>query len=261
MTYTILYNQDYETMDNPFTLKGKTILITGASSGIGQATAIECSKLGGRVIVTGRNEDRLTKTMSNLIGDGHLMCIANLSNDSDLIELVDSLPEIDGIVNSAGIGNTLPFQFVNRTELINVFNINFFAPVLLSQKIIKTKKLKKGGSIVFISSIDGPIIAHVGNSIYGASKGGICAIAKNMAIELAVKKIRVNCVLPGMVETPLINMESITLEQQLADKKLYPLKRYGKPEEIAYAVIYLLSDASSWVTGSNLIIDGGFTLL
>jgi len=132
---------------------------------------------------------------------------------------------------------------------------------LLSQMIIKTKKISKDASIVFISSIGGPITVNLGNSMYSASKGAITAMAKNMAVDLAPKKIRVNCILPAMVETPLIQPEALTQEQLDYDKNLYPLKRYGKPEEIAYAAIYFLSDASAWTTGTNLIIDGGTTII
>jgi len=246
---------------NPFSLKGKTILVTGASSGIGKATAIECFKIGATVVITGRDEQRLNLTYSQLEGSGHLKLVADFKIEDELVALVNNIPEIDGLVNVAGIVKTLPFQFVNRVELMNIFDVNFFSPVLLSQKIVKARKLKKGSSIVFISSIEGTVTTHIGNSMYAASKGAVSAISKNMALELAAKKIRVNCILPGMVETPLINLGEITEEQLEADKRLYPLKRFGKPEEVAYAIIYLLSDASSWVTGSNLLIDGGFTLL
>jgi len=212
-------------------------------------------------VITGRDEQRLNLTYSQLEGSGHLKLVADFKIEDELVALVNNIPEIDGLVNVAGIVKTLPFQFVNRVELMNIFDVNFFSPVLLSQKIVKARKLKKGSSIVFISSIEGTVTTHIGNSMYAASKGAVSAISKNMALELAAKKIRVNCILPGMVETPLINLGEITEEQLEADKRLYPLKRFGKPEEVAYAIIYLLSDASSWVTGSNLLIDGGFTLL
>jgi len=246
---------------NPYSLKGKTILITGASSGIGQATAIECSKMGAIVLITGRNEERLNGTFKRLEGSGHLKFTADLSIENELESIINDLPKLDGLVNVAGMVKTLPFQFINRDELTKVFDINFTAPTLLSQKLIKAKKLNKGCSVVFISSIDGPGIAHVGNSMYAASKGALSAIVKTIALELAIKKIRVNSILPGMVDTPLIHDGNITEEQLDIELKKYPLKRYGKPNDIAFAVIYLLSDASAWVTGTNLIIDGGFTLI
>lgn len=247
-------------MYNPFSLEGKTILITGASSGIGKSTAIECSKLGARVIITARNESRLTETLMLLNGIGHDKVVCDFNDEADLANLAENLPEINGLVNSAGIVKTLPFQFINKEVLTNVFETNFFAPVILTQKLVKSKKLIKGSSVVFISSIDGPVIAHPGNSIYSATKGAITSIVKNMALDLASKNIRVNCVLPGMTETPLINIDTISTEQLDEDRKKYPLRRYGRPEEIGFAAIYLLSDASNWVTGLNLIVDGGFTL-
>ncbi len=245
---------------NPFSLNGKTILVTGASSGIGRATAIECSRMGARVILTGRNEGRLQETFELLEGSSNEKIVIDLNHEDAIAKLTESIPPINGIVHSTGIVKTLPFHFINSEDLNEVFTINFVSPVLLSQKIIKSRKLNKGGSIVFISSIDGPIVSHIGNSLYASSKGAISAMMRSMALELSAKKIRVNCVSPGMINTPLIFTEAITQEQIESEAKLYPLKRYGNPEEIAYAVIYLLSDACSWVTGTNLIIDGGFTL-
>lgn len=246
---------------NPYTLEGKVIMITGASSGIGRATAIECSRLGAKVIITGRNRERLSETMVLLEGDGHFLLPADLTTQSEVDDLVNNSPLIDGLVNNAGIVQTLPFTFIKPEVLNNIFSVNFFAPVFLSQQLVKRKKFNRDASIVFVSSIDGPITAHIGNSIYAASKGAVFAIAKSMAVDLATKKIRVNCVLPGMTETPLIYADGITVEQLNEDMKLYPLKRYGQPIEIAHAIIYFLSDASSWTTGANLVIDGGFTLL
>lgn len=248
-------------MYNPFSLSEKNILVTGASSGIGKATAIECSKLGAKVFITGRNASRLNDTYNSLEGDGHAQFAVDLSNEESAIEFINILPQLNGIVHAAGIVKTLPFQFVNKQDIHNVFDINFFVPVLLTQKLIKQKKIIKSSSIVFISSIDGPLVSHIGNSMYSASKGAVSAIVKNMAVDLAAKKIRVNSVLPGMTETPLIHSDGITQEQLDKDMQLFPLKRYAQPEEIAWAIIYLLSDASTWVTGTNLTIDGGFTLL
>ena len=246
---------------NPYSLEGKTILVTGASSGIGKATAIECSKLGARVIITGRDEARLQQTLSSLEGEGHVVIAAVLGEDDGIRFLVERVPVLNGIVHAAGISDTVLFQFLKKERLENIFNINFFAPVVLSQLLLKKKLLRKGGSIVFLSSIDGPITAHIGNSMYSATKGALSAMMRNMSIELASKGIRVNAVLPGMTETPLIHNDDITQEQLNKDMELYPLKRYADPREIAWAIIYLLSDASTFTIGANLVVDGGFTVL
>ena len=246
---------------NPYSLEGKTILVTGASSGIGKATAIECSKLGARVVITGRDEARLQQTLSSLEGEGHVVIAADLGEDDGIRFLVERVPVLNGIVHAAGISDTVLFQFLKKERLENIFNINFFAPVVLSQLLLKKKLLQKGGSIVFLSSIDGPVTAHIGNSMYSATKGALSAMMLNMSIELASKGIRVNAVLPGMTETPLIHNDDITQEQLNKDMELYPLKRYADPREIAWAIIYLLSDASTFTIGASLVVDGGFTIL
>lgn len=246
---------------NPYSLEGKTILVTGASSGIGKATAIECSKLGARVVITGRDEARLQQTLSSLEGEGHVVITADLGEDDGIRFLVERVPVLNGIVHAAGISDTVLFQFLKKERLENIFNINFFAPVVLSQLLLKKKLLQKGGSIVFLSSIDGPVTAHIGNSMYSATKGALSAMMQNMSIELASKGIRVNAVLPGMTETPLIHNDDITQEQLNKDMELYPLKRYADPREMAWAIIYLLSDASTFTIGASLVVDGGFTIL
>ena len=246
---------------NPYSLEGKTILVTGASSGIGKATAIECSKLGARVVITGRDEARLQQTLSSLEGEGHVVITADLGEDDGIRFLVERVPVLNGIVHAAGISDTVLFQFLKKERLENIFNINFFAPVVLSQLLLKKKLLQKGGSIDFLSSIDGPVTAHIGNSMYSATKGALSAMMQNMSIELASKGIRVNAVLPGMTETPLIHNDDITQEQLNKDMELYPLKRYADPREIAWAIIYLLSDASTFTIGASLVVDGGFTIL
>jgi NAD(P)-dependent dehydrogenase (short-subunit alcohol dehydrogenase family) len=245
---------------NPFSLSGKNVLITGASSGIGKAIAIECSKIGANVIISGRNTINLQQTFEQLEGDGHMQIIADLLEPSDITRLVEELPALDGVVHCAGFTKTLPFQFINEEDLSKIMQVNFTSPALISNYLIKSKKIIKGGSIVFISSISGVFCSYVAGSMYSASKGAINGIAKGMAIELGSKGIRVNTVCPGMVNTNILQAGVISEEQLRLDIQRYPLKRYGKPEEVAYAVIYLLSDASSWVTGSNLLIDGGYTL-
>ena len=242
---------------NPFTLVGKTVLVTGASSGIGRSTAIECSKLGARVIITARSEERLKDTLANLAGDGHEMIIADLSSNEDIDSLVMQLPELDGVVNNAGFTKMRPILQINEQVFKDIMQVNTFAPILLTQKILKKKKLKNGGSIVFTSST-ASMRAGNANSMYACSKAAISIFAKNAAKEFAPKQIRVNTVCPSMVETAIMASDNMLSEEQIAASKAsYPLGRWGKPEEVAWAIIYFLSDASQWVSGTSLILDGG----
>lgn len=247
--------------ENPFSLANKTILVTGASSGIGRSIAIESSKMGAKLILIGRDQLRLEMTLSELSGNGHCYYVCDITHENDVIAFLERCPLVNGLVHAAGVGLTLPFKFTSTGELRRIMDVNFEAPVLLTQKLLKNKKISKQGSIVYLSSIDGVITGHIGNSVYSASKGALTGMAKSQAVELAKQNIRVNCILPGRVDTPLLNRGNISVEQVNENKELYPLKRYARPEEIAYYAIYLLSDASSFTTGSNLIIDGGFTLL
>ena len=247
-------------MNNPFSLEGKTILVTGASSGIGRATAIACSQMGAVVVVTGRNEPRLQETLDALEGSGHQMIVADIANDDQIGYLVDQIPAINGLVNNAGITETCPTQFIKREKLNRVMEVNTIAPILLTQRILKKKKLGKGGSIVFTCSISGTRVCVGGNVLYSASKGAIHGFMKNAALDLAHKGIRVNDVCPGMIDTHILDAGTISEEQLEIEAQRYPMKRFGKPEEVAYGIIYLLSDASSFVTGSSIVIDGGFTL-
>lgn len=245
---------------NPFTLEGKTILVTGASSGIGRGIAIACSMMGASVIVNGRNEQRLSETMSEMEGDDNLSLAADLSDNVALAEMVAKLPKLDGIVHCAGIGQRVLCKQLQESDLENMMNVNFKAPVMLQTEILKQKKINKSASIVFIASIacDSPTI---GNAIYSASKGAIISYANCLALELAPRQIRVNCILPAMIWTELIFKGGITEEELKEDEKKYPLKRYGKPEDIANLSIYLLSDAAAWMTGSNIKITGGVVKL
>ncbi|EPE01266.1 SDR family NAD(P)-dependent oxidoreductase [Capnocytophaga sp. oral taxon 336] len=248
-------------MYNPFSLENKTILVTGASSGIGKAIAIECSKMGAKVVITGRNEQRLQETYGQLESAQRAYIVADLTKKEDIETLVNQIDSLNGLVNCAGLTIPKPFKFLQEEDIQEVMTVNFNAPLLLTQLLVKKKKLQKASSIVFISSISGTKVSYIAGSIYSASKGAINGICKGLALELAPQQIRVNTVVPGMVETNIVSGGEVTQEQLEADKQKYPLKRYGKPEEVACAVIYLLSDASSWVTGSNLLIDGGYTLL
>lgn len=247
-------------MTNPFSLVGKTILITGAASGIGRATAVQCSEMGAKVILTDLNEQGLKDT-SNLICRGsaeyHTLDLTDLN---ELIEMVTTLHKLDGVVSNAGIVLSLLAKFSETKDMERIFKINTFSHINLVQQLITQKKLNRGASIVFTSSMSGVYCGLAGGSLYGATKSAILGYAKALAIELAPRRIRVNTIHPGMIETPLTSGTSLSKELLEEDAKNYPLGRYGKPEEIAYSIVYLLSDATVWMTGSQLLIDGGYSV-
>lgn len=241
---------------NPFSLKGKTILVTGASSGIGRGIAITCSKMGATVILNGRNKLKLDTTLSQLEIGEHKIIATDLTDRESVDNMMNDLPSLDGVVHCAGIGQRIPCKFLDENAVDKVMEANFKGPVLLQSELLQKKKINKGASIVFIASI-ASWSASFGNSVYSASKGAIISYANCLALELAPRKVRVNCISPAMIWTDLILQESVTKEQLEEDEKKYPLKRYGTPEDIANLAVYLLSDASTWMTGSNVKISGG----
>lgn len=250
-------------MKNPFTLEGKTILVTGASSGIGRATAVLCSQLGATIIVTGRDKARLAQTfdmLDSVIGQKHFQVIADLTKEDDINLLIDSIGKLNGVVLCAGKGLHLPVQFASKKYMDDIFNVNFFAPSELLRLLYKKKFLERESSVVLMSSLGGKQIFRGKNSIYGASKAALSSFMRFCALEFSPRKIRVNCVCPGMVNTPFIHRDTVTDEQLSEDAQRYPLKRYGNPEDIANMIVFLLSDASSWVTGQEFIIDGGISI-
>ena len=241
---------------NPFTLEGKTILVTGASSGIGRGIAIACSKMGATIVINGRNEQRLAETKKDLEGDNHMSLVADLSDSQSLLSMVAQLPKLNGIVHCAGIGQRVLCKQLQEEDVDDMMGVNFKAPVMLQTEILKQKKISKGASVVFIASIASSS-PTVGNAIYSASKGAVISYANCLALELAPRQIRVNCILPAMIWTDLIFKGGLTEEELREDEKKYPLKRYGKPEDVANLAIYLLSDAAEWMTGSSIKITGG----
>jgi len=241
---------------NPFTLVGKQILVTGASSGIGKAIAVACAKMGATVIVTGRNVERLNETLSLMPEGDHKAISADLTKAEDIESLVTELPKLDGLVQCAGVGSRVPCKNISKEDLQRILMPNVEAPILLQTAILAKKKINKAASIVYVASraANAP---SVGNAAYSASKGAIISYAKCLALELAPRLIRVNCICPGMVWTELILKDGVEKEQLEQSQLTYPLKRFGQPEDIANLAIYLLSDASSWMTGSSLDISGG----
>lgn len=251
-------------MYNPFSLEGKTILVTGASSGIGKAIALECSKLGASVVINGRNEERLKATFNELdssLGQTHQMIVADLTTEEGVNLLINLKIAFDGVSSNAGIvtGNK-PIKFIEQEDLLNVINTNTVSHIILAKMLFKKKLLNKDASYVFTASIGGTVSHGPGNAIYGVSKSAIDSFMKYAAIEFATRGIRCNSVCPGMIETPMINLDALTDEDKAKDAEKYLLKRYGKPEEVAHLHAFLLSDASSYITGDSIVIDGGYTV-
>jgi NAD(P)-dependent dehydrogenase (short-subunit alcohol dehydrogenase family) len=242
-------------------LENKKILITGASSGIGAQLAIQCSQLGAKVVIIGRDNERLCSIYDKLEGSGHVKFEFDLSQLELIDKLVEQLPEIHGCVFNAGINRLKPIQFIKSSDLNEIFAINTFSPILLLKALLKSKKIKNNSSIVFTSSIAGYNCSAIGAGLYSASKSALNGFVKAAAIELAPKNIRVNSVNPALVETNIFYDSIVTSNKLIDEASKYPLKRLGKPEDIANSIIFLLSDASSWITGTNLLIDGGLNLL
>lgn len=246
-------------MNNPFSLSGKTILVTGASSGIGRGIAVACAGMGAQLILTGRNITRLQETLTSLEGEGHSYIAADLTNAQERTTLVEQLPALHGVVHCAGVGSRVPCKMLTQEDIDHVLKPNTEAPILLQAELLAEKKIQKESSVVFIASA-AATMPSMGNAVYSASKAAIIAYAKCLALELAPRKIRVNSISPTMVWTDL-TLVGATEDQLSEAEKLYPLKRYGQPEDIAYLAVYMLSDACTWMTGSNVDITGGTQVL
>jgi len=246
-------------MQNPFSLEGKIIIITGAASGIGRATAVECANMGASLVLLDLNQEGLEKT-KELIETGEVATYAvDLTNFDKLSELISLLPNLDGVASNAGIVKSLVAKMSQKKDMEQIFEINTFSHINLVQQLMEQKKLNKGASIVFTSSMSGVYAGLIGGSLYGATKAALAGYTKALALELAPRGIRVNTIHPGMIETPLTKGTALSEGQLAEDAKNYPLGRYGKPEEVAYAYVYLLSDATKWMTGTQLLIDGGYS--
>ena len=244
-------------MTNPFTLNGKTILITGASSGIGKQTAILISRAGGSIWITGRNEKRLNETFSLLAAGDHHMKVADLTVEKEMDGLIVDLPKLNGIVHCAGIVDPLPVKFIIQEHIDRMFSINYQMPVNLTSKLLRKKKVLDTASILFMSTI-ATKNPYFGGALYSGSKAALEAYSKTLSLELAGKKIRSNCLMAGLVDTPMIvspaedNMQEEALERYL---QRYPLG-VGEPEDVAGAILYFLSDASKWISGTTLVLGG-----
>ncbi len=258
-------------MNNPFDLTGKTILVTGASGGLGSQAAISISRMGGRVLLVGRNQDKLQAVRDRMVevaavpgvsdgaGAGHQIHGVDLADSSARSALAGILPPLDGISHCAGMTLLQPFKFVTESQYEEVYRINVEAPLFLTQRLLKNKRILPGASLVFVSSIS-PLAGFKGHSVYAGSKAAISAVSRVLAHELAPSRIRSNTISPGMVKTQVMDeyQRQMSAEFVAADDARYPLG-YGEPEDVANAIIFFLSEASKWITGSNLVMDGGLT--
>lgn len=249
--------------NNPFSLSGKNILITGASSGIGRQCAITSSALGAFVILVGRSTERLKATAKLLNSTKYTILATDITDyDKTVLGIENSIGDlkIDGLIHAAGISTTLPLRNLTPEKLQPFFETNVFAAINITKWLTKKKYANpKGMSIVFLASVMG-IVGELGKTTYSLTKGALVAGTKSLALELASKNMRVNCISPGVVETP---MSANAVYSQNEDayskiKSLHPLG-LGKPEDVANACAFLLSDGSRWITGTNLIVDGGYT--
>jgi len=241
----------------PFSLSGKTILVTGASSGIGKQAAILISRAGGTLFLTGRDEKRLHETFRLLEGKNHRMKMADLTITSEMDELIEKVPALNGVVHSAGIVGPLPVKFIRQENIDNMFSINYMVPVNLTGKLLRKKKILDHASILFMSTI-ATRNPYFGGALYSGSKAALEAYSKTLALELTGKGIRSNCLMAGLVDTPMIVDRSEEKMQKEAKERY--LQRYplgvGKPEDVAGAIVYFLSDASKWISGTTLILGG-----
>lgn len=238
---------------NVFSLEGKTVLITGASHGIGKQIAIRCSEAGSTTIISGRNEERLTELQTLLPPNRTSKIRCDITDSKDVSNMIHAIPNLDGLVLCAGLIHTAPIKHCNTEAVKKVFSTNAMANIGLIYELIKQKKLKDGASVIFISSI-ASIKPYKGNALYSATKAAMESFFKVAALEFSSKKIRFNSILPGIIE---IDHDTVFSPEQLEQQgEMIPLG-FGKRDDIAYGCIYLLSDASKWVTGARLVLDGG----
>lgn len=248
---------------NPFSLVGKRVLVTGASSGIGREIALTCAKMGALVIATGRDQPRLSATFEALqsISDlVHVAVAADLTVAEDRARVVAAAEAgIDGLVHCAGISKLSPVRMMTAEHLRELHTINVEAPLLLTQGLLIKNRVAKNGSIMFMASV-AAYIGVPGVGAYSGTKAALIAISRNLAMEVVKHGIRVNCLAPSFVDTPMLTFDSFKVSPLEKHHATHPLG-FGKPEDVANAAVFLMSGASRWITGTTLVMDGGMTVI
>lgn len=243
---------------DPFSLASKRILVTGASSGIGRSIALCCAQQGAQVVITGRNQDRLSSVYAELVGDGHAQVCADLKQAADLERVVAQAGVLDGVAHAAGVSKLVPLRMASQAHLNDMFASNTYAPMLLTKGLLAKKRIAANGSILFIASV----ASHIGpmaSSAYAASKSALLGMVRSLGQEVAKQGIRANCIAPGYVRTPLLDGLQSSGGNMGGLLELAPLG-LGEPEDVAHAAVFYLSDASRWITRNYFIVDGGLTI-
>lgn len=250
-------------MKSPFDLVNKTVLITGASSGIGRKVALVVAEQGARVVLLGRNTARLEQVMKELPEGDHVFHAVDITDEDGLNEIIQALPVIHGLVHAAGILELAPLKILSAVQMNKITLTNYIAPVQFTRHLINKKVLGNNSSVVFITSVNGVFTAVKGFTAYAGAKAALNSASKIFALEYASRQIRFNTIAPGMIKTEMYDqlVKTVSEESIQQDKQKYPLGDYGNTEDVANAAVYLLSDASKWVTGTSLVVDGGLTIV
>ncbi|KND60772.1 Oxidoreductase, short chain dehydrogenase/reductase family [Candidatus Burkholderia verschuerenii] len=244
--------------DDPFSLKDKRILVTGASSGIGREVAIMCAQMGAQLVLTGRDVARLDATAGELHGDCHSLVAADLSDADGIDRVVAEAGVVDGVVHAAGISRLAPFRMISKSHVDEIFDSNTYAPLLLTKGLLSKKKIAQNGSILFISAV----ASHIGplaSTAYSSSKAALLGAMRSLALEVAKQGIRANCIVPGYVRTPMLDGLG-GADGNLAEHIALAPLGLGEPQDVAAAAVFYLADASRWITRNYFIVDAGLTV-